>query len=215
METISQNDEQLNADDQTSESDRIRDILNFRDELLAREILACGVGKGDELLHFGSGFSENLIFSYISDLKLQNIVPDLSVSYTAVDVDKSKLEEIESMNSRLESPLDVHFYNESMQSFLDTDSKEFKWTLITGLFDTKLYEDKQFEFIDKIVNESLKRSSEGVILTFDAQKKVDDTYTVQHIISYIESVYSRYRVSRINEYNYVICINKYYHSITQ
>jgi hypothetical protein len=215
METISQNDEQLNTDDQTSESDRIRDILNFRDELLAREILACGVGKSDELLHLGSGFSENLIFSYISDLKLQNIVPDLSVSYTAVDVDKSKLEQIESMNSRLESPLDVHFYNESMQSFLDTDSKEFKWTLITGLFDTKLYEDKQFEFIDKIVNESLKRSSEGVILTFDAQKKVDDTYTVQHIISYIESVYSRYRVSRINEYNYVICINKYYHSITQ
>lgn len=207
METTSH---QVDSEIQTSNDDS---ILNFRDELLAREILGCGIGKTDRIVHFGSGFYDSLMFSYLSDLKSQNLIPGLEIEYTAVDIEDEKISKVKEINSNLDSPINVHLYNTTIQSFLDSNQSEFEWSIITGIFDKRLYGEKQFEFLDKILGETLKISTEGIIFTFDTQKENDDNYSIQHILSYIDSVYSRYKVSRINEFNYVICVNKYFHSI--
>lgn len=204
---------QMNSETESNQTKSVENILNFRDELLAREILSCGIGKSDKILHFGSGFSDSLFFSYLSDLKSQNLVPDLSVKYSAVDVEVGCLDKITELNSRLENPIDVELHNKSMQSFLDDNNADYEWTIITGIFNKNLYGENQFQFIDKMIAESIKISNEGVVFTFDIQDENDDSYSIQHIISYIDSVYTRYRISRINEKNYVICINKYFHSI--
>jgi len=191
-------------------------ILYFRDELLAREILSCGVGKSDKILHFGSGYSNNLLFSYISDLKSQKLIEDLSVIYHGVDVNEQSLEKIFSKNSNTENPLEIRLFNKSMQLFLDENEgdNQYKWTVITGIFDEKTYKENQFDFIDKMISESLKISEEGIICSFLIDEN-EENYNIQDIISYIDSVYSSYKISRLNEKNYVICIHKYYHSIIQ
>ena len=199
---------------QISQEQVMNDILNFRDQLLAREILSCGVGHLDSILHLGSGYSDNLVFTYLADLKAQNLVQDMAITYSAVDVDQNSLTRITDVNAKLEEPIEVNLYNQSAQLFLDENTNEFGWTIITGLFDKNQYGEQQFQFIDKILAECLKKTTEGVIFTVDTQTEIDDTtYTIQHIIAYVESTYSRYRINRINEYNYVICVNKYYHSI--
>lgn len=214
MESMETNQNTSEIEMQISQEQVMNDILNFRDQLLAREILSCGVGHLDSILHLGSGYSDNLVFTYLADLKAQNLVQDMAITYSAVDVDQNSLTRITDVNAKLEEPIEVNLYNQSAQLFLDENTNEFGWTIITGLFDKNQYGEQQFQFIDKILAECLKKTTEGVIFTVDTQKEIDDpTYTIQHIIAYIESTYSRYRINRINEYNYVICVNKYYHSI--
>lgn len=214
MESMETNQNTSEIEMQISQEQVMNDILNFRDQLLAREILSCGVGHLDSILHLGSGYSDNLVFTYLADLKAQNLVQDMAITYSAVDVDQNSLTRITDVNAKLEEPIEVNLYNQSAQLFLDENTNEFGWTIITGLFDKNQYGEQQFQFIDKILAECLKKTTEGVIFTVDTQTEIDDpTYTIQHIIAYIESTYSRYRINRINEYNYVICVNKYYHSI--
>lgn len=206
--------DQITSEESISQEQVMNDILNFRDQLLAREILSCGIGHLDSILHLGSGYSDSLVFTYLADLKSQNLVQGMDITYSAVDVDGVALDSITEINSRLEEPINVHLYNQPAQMFLDENVEQFGWTIITGLFDENQYGEQQFQFIDKILAESLKKTTEGVIFTIDTQKELDDTtYTIQHIIAYVESTYSRYRINRINEYNYVICVHKYYHSI--
>lgn len=206
--------DQITSEEAIPQEQVMNDILNFRDQLLAREILSCGIGHLDSILHLGSGYSDSLLFTYLVDLKSQNLVQGMDITYSAVDVDGAALDTVTEVNSRLEEPIKVHLYNQPAQVFLDENSEQFGWTIITGLFDENQYGEQQFQFIDKILAESLKKTTEGVIFTIDTQKELDDTtYTIQHIIAYVESTYSRYRINRINEYNYVICVHKYYHSI--
>ena len=204
----------METDDIKTESNSNEDILNFRDQLLVREVLSCGIGKEDKLLHLGAGFSDNLIFNYLVDLNTQGLISDLNLEYYAVDVNSEKLTELIKLNSETGDKFKLHTYNQSVQGFLGTVTEEYHWTLITGIFNEKLYGDKQIEFLDGVLSEALKYSTEGVIFNINLTDKLDDSYTIKHIISYIDSVYDRYKISRINEFDYIFCVNKYFHSIT-
>lgn len=189
-------------------------ILEFRDQLLSREILSCGVNVDHSILHFGAGYNNNMLYEYLSALVLNKMVESLSVRYIAVDPNEDKINKILELNNS--TNLDLVTKQTDMQTFLEENAAEYDWSIITGVFDKKLYGDQQFEFLDRIINEALKISKEGVIFTFDSSVYVpnqEPDYSVESIIAYIQNVYSRYRISKINEYNYVICINKYYHSI--
>jgi hypothetical protein len=189
------------------------EVLKFRDQLLSREILSNGVNTSHKVLHLGAGYIDSMIFRYIVDIKKNGLVDNLTLSYTAVDTEPIKINQISQINSEENTHLDVRLIADTAQSFLDSNTDEFDWTLITGLFNKNLYGDKQFEFLDKIIMESLKFSREGVIFTFDSSNENDENYSISNIINYVTSVYNRYRISRLNEENSVICIYKYYHSI--
>lgn len=210
-ETQSSNDETGSGN--IGEQPSFEEILKFRDQLFSREILSNGVNISDKVLHLGAGYLDSMIFRYIADIKRQGLVNDLTLSYTAVDIKPEKINQITTINSEENAHLDLRLINDTAQSFLDSNLDEFDWTLITGLFNKNLYDDKQFEFIDKIIMESLKFSREGVIFTFDSSTENGENYGISNIINYVTSVYNRYRISRLNEENYIISIYKYYHSI--
>jgi hypothetical protein len=197
-----------------SESENEEYILNqkIRNEIFSREILNCGVKKDDSILHLGSGFRNSSLFDYIFQLKSRSLVPDLDVKYTAVDVNSSKNEIISTANSELEHPLNVLTHTDSAQNYLDNNTLEYDWTIVSGLFDTIQYEDDQFNFIDKILGESLKYSKEGLIISIDSEKQNDKNY-IQDILTMIDESTPRYKISRLNEFDYIICIYKYFHSI--
>lgn len=208
METTLENEIDNNTPEQTDDFSK---ILGFRDQLLSREILSCGVNINHSVLHFGAGYNNSMLFEYLTEIVKNNLVEKLDVEYTAVDVNQDKINQISNLNDNV--GINLETYSVDMQTFLDENTKEFDWTIITGIFDKNLYDENQFHFIDKIVDESLKISKEGIIFTFDSSVENSEDYSIGGIIPYVESLYSRYRVSKINEFNYIICINKYYHSI--
>lgn len=204
METTLETENQ-NADKKVSE------ILGFRDQLLSREILSCGVNIDHSMLHFGAGYNNSMLFEYLTNIVTNSLVQELNVKYFPVDVNSEKINHIIDLNQT--SNIEIHPTTIDMQTYLDENRDEFDWTIITGIFDKNLYGENQFQFIDKIVSETLNISKEGVIFTFDSSVDTTDEYSIENIIQYVQSIYSRYKVSRINEHNYVICINKYFHSI--
>lgn len=192
------------------------DILGFRNQLLAKEILSSGVGHLDSILHLGAGSLDSTVFSFLADLKANNAVQGMDVKYNAVDVQQEALDKIATVNEKLAEPIYVNLHNVSAQEFLDNNSTEYTWTIISGIFDRNEYGEQQFQFVDKILAESLKVTTEGVIFTIDSRKQGDVFYySIEQIIAYIQSTYSRYRISRVNEYDYVFCVYKYYHSLVK
>jgi hypothetical protein len=207
-ENTESNDAQIVDEQQKQE-----EILRFRDQLLAREILSSGVNISDKIVHFGAGYKNQLIWDYLSAIKQQNLVQEMEVIYTAVDVDAEAITAISKKNAEEQTGIDLRLVNNTMQSFIDTNTDEFDWSIITGIFDTNLYGEEQFQFLDKIISSLLNYSKEGLIFTFDSSKEKDENYGISQIINYVSSLYNRYRINRINEENYIICIYKYYHSI--
>lgn len=189
------------------------DLIDFRNQLISREILSCGVGHLDSILHLGAGALDSSMFSFLADLKANNLVQDMAVQYNAVDVRQEVLDKISAINEKLVEPITVNLHNVSAQEFIDNNANEYNWTIITGLFDKNEYGEQQFQFVDKILAESLKVTTEAVIFTIDTRKQLDDLYySIGHIVGYVDSAYTRYRINRINEYDYVFCVYKYYHS---
>jgi len=201
------------TDSSIDEQQKQEEILRFRDQLLAREILSSGVNISDKIVHFGAGYKNQLVWDYLSAIKQQNLVQEMEVIYTAVDVDAEAIASISKKNAEEQTGIDLRLVNNTMQSFIDTNTDEFDWSIVTGIFDKNLYGDEQFQFLDKILASLLNYSKEGVIFTFDSSKEKDENYGISQIINYVSSLYNRYRINRINEENYIICIYKYYHSI--
>jgi len=217
VEEISSVEETEENTELTTDSDeqqqKQEEILRFRDQLLAREILSSGVNISDKIVHFGAGYKNQLIWDYLSAIKQQNLVQEMGVIYTAVDADPEAITAISKKNSDEQTGIDLRLVNNTMQAFIDSNTDEFDWSIVTGIFDKNLYGDEQFQFLDKIISSLLTSSKEGVIFTFDSSVEQSESYAISHIINYVSSLYNRYRINRINEENYIICIYKYYHSI--
>lgn len=205
---------QTDSEDFDSQYDEYEINQKIRNEILSREILNFGIKKEDSILHLGSGFRNSVLFDYMFQLKSKSLVNDLKIKYTSVDVNSDKNKIIFDKNNELEEPIDIVLYNGSAQDYLDNNTSEYDWVIITGLFDEILYGDKQFDFIDKVLSESLKNCKEGLILSFDLEKENNKQY-IEDIIFMIGDSSPKHKISRLNEFDYLICIYKYYHSIIQ
>ena len=97
--------EHLDEQNSAKTEEEIQNILKFRDQLLAREILSCGVGTSDKVVHFGSGYKNSLIWEYLTAIKNQNLISEFGLVYTAVDADAQKINDISKMNA--ENPIGI------------------------------------------------------------------------------------------------------------
>lgn len=188
--------------------------MDIENQILAREILTCGINTSDSVVHFGSGYKELMLYNYLLHLNSQNLIGDISLQYTSVDPEESVNQSIIDLGDTKSFGVKIETHTQSTQEFLDENGNTYDWSVITGLFDKNLYGDKQFQFLDRIIDSCFNISNQGVVFTFDVSKENDDTYTVRHIISYIESKFKRYRINKINEKFYVMCIYRHFYSST-
>lgn len=187
------------------------DLKYISDSFLCKEILGCGVTQNDQILHLGSGYKKSIIFNYFKNLKFTNLVDFKNMEYTIVDVNPNVIQEI--LNSNTDSIIDnLITHNQSAQSFLDENiNKIYDWTIITGIFDKNLYgANKQFDFLDKILTSCLMISRSGVIFTFDSSKNSTEEYNSKYIISYLESLFKIYSITKFDEFNYIFSIKQHY-----
>jgi hypothetical protein len=159
---------------------------------------------------------DGMLFTYISDLYNNGKLEDLDIKYTAIDVKENSVNFLREKNSELFQKIDFNSESKTIQDFIDENrnsESSYDWTVISGVFDKIKYGAEQFKFIDTILMESLNLSKFGVIFTFDGNKENSNNYNIRSINSYLDSSYGRYRITKMDDNIYVVCVFKYQYSI--
>jgi hypothetical protein len=170
---------------------------NEHDNELAKELIYCGIGQHESVLHFGACDSDLFLLETIDEF-------GLDIQYTAVDTK----EEIETLFSDFQPMEKTHQWitvNESMQEYIDNIGDErYNWTLITGVFDKPLYSERQYQFIDTVIRECL-NFSDNVIFTIKEQTTSVFKYSMLYLFQHFNTHSKKFTVKRLTEGKYIFC----------
>jgi hypothetical protein len=176
-----------------------KDQIDTRNEIINKSIISFGVEINQNIIHFGCGSRNKSFVKFISNNKM---------NYLGIDSSESVIKDCKEKINNLD------FDQITMQDFIDSiknSNRRCDWSIIDGILDRNLYGDHQYDWLDTIVRECLYFSEIGVIIVIDGKKTMDDeSYNPEFISAYIGSMYNRFIVSRLNEYQWIICIYKYY-----
>jgi hypothetical protein len=177
----------------------IKDKNNL-DYTMLQEIIYCGIGDGESVLHFGAYAYGNDFLKILEDL-------ELDISYTAVDT-KEEINTIFSDFKPSERNNPWVSVNESMQEFIDNiDYEKYHWTIITGVFDKPIYNDKQYVFIDMVIKSCL-NFSDNLVFTLDVKNTEEFEYNTGFLVLHLLSKYNKLTVKKLSEDKFIFCINK-------
>jgi hypothetical protein len=170
------------------------------DKNFAKDIIYCGIGQYESVLHFGACDNGLNFIKNLDEL-------GLDIQYTAVDVK----DEIQTIFSDFEPLERTHTWistQESMQEFIDNiDDQKYNWTIITGVFDKPLYSERQYQFIDTTIKSCLE-FSDNVILTIDENSSADFKYSMIYLFSHFTNAYDIVTVKKIDAGKYIFHITK-------
>jgi hypothetical protein len=170
--------------------------LNYK---LLQEIVYCGIGNSESVLHFGACTYGNDFLKILEEL-------DLDISYTAVDVDE-KIKTIFTDFNPSQRNYPWVSVEETMQEFIDNiDYEKYHWTVITGIFDKPIYADKQYVFIDMVIQSCLK-FTDNLIFTLDVKNTKEFEYNTGFLVLHLLSKYTKLTVKRLAEEKFIFCIN--------
>jgi hypothetical protein len=168
--------------------------------ILAKEIIYCGIGQYESVLHFGACDKDLFLLETLDEY-------GLDIQYTAVDP-KEEIETIFSRFQPMERTLPWISVNESMQEHIDniTDEK-YNWTILTGVFDKPIYSERQYQFIDTIIR-SCMEFSDNVIFTISEHPTPVYKYSMVYLFQHFTQLYNTVTVKKIYEGRYIFSITK-------
>ena len=168
------------------------------DNGFAKEIIYCGIGQYESLLHFGA-CDENLFFLPILDEF------GLDIQYTAVDV-KDEVKKLFTDFEPLERTNTWISHQESMQEFIDNmEDERYTWTLLTGVFNKPLYSERQYQFIDTVIKKCLE-FSDNVIFTINENADDSFKYSMIYLYSHFTNAFESVTVKKIGAGKYIFHI---------
>lgn len=166
---------------------------------ISREIIYCGIGNHESVLHFGA-CDKGLHFIKVLDEF------GLDVQYTAVDVD----DEVNTLFSDYEPMERTHPWisvQEPMQEFIDNnDGERYMWTLVTGIFDKPLYSERQYQFIDTVID-SCFAFSDNVIFTIKEQATPVFKYSMVYLFQHFNMQYRKVTVKKVEDGKYIFHVS--------
>lgn len=179
-------------------------MLNYEENdntNLSREIIYCGIGNYESVLHFGA-CDKGLHFIKVLDEL------GLDIQYTAVDAD----EEINQLFTNYEPSERTHVWistQESMQEFIDNmEGERYEWTLITGIFDKPVYSERQYQFIDTVIQKCFE-FSDNVIFTISEQPTPVYKYSIVYLFQHFNQLYPKVTVKKVEDGKYVFHLNNF------
>lgn len=167
---------------------------------VSEEVLNLGVTLGDKILHVGACDSNvNLIEGFEKK--------GVHVFYLGVDVK----EEIKELGEKYKDIDHYSFIQQPIQELIDEEladqygAKVFNYTILTGIFNKPIYEDRHYLFISTLIDRCMK-FSETVIFTLDTTRYNEYNYSVLYVINNILNMYDSVIVKKIKKNNYIFCI---------
>ena len=91
--------------------------MDIENQILAREILTCGINTSDSVVHFGSGYKELMLYNYLLHLNSQNLIGDISLQYTSVDPEESVNRSITDLGDTKSFGVKIETHTQSTQEF--------------------------------------------------------------------------------------------------
>jgi hypothetical protein len=169
-----------------------------KDNMVAKEIIYCGVGNNESVLHFGA-CDKDLFFLETLDEH------GLDIQYTAVDVK----EEINTLFTRFQPMERTHLWisvEESMQAYIDDiENERYNWTILTGVFDKPIYSERQYQFIDTVIR-SCSEFSDNIIFTISEQPTPIYKYSMVYLFQHFNQLFNKVTVKKIEEGKYIFCL---------
>lgn len=165
---------------------------------LAKEILYCGIGNHESVLHFGACDTDLYFLETLDE-------HELDIQYTAVDVK----EEINTLLTRFQPIERTHTWitvEESMQEFIDNiESERYTWTILTGVFDKPIYSERQYQFIDTVIR-SCSNFSDNVLFTITENPTPIYKYSIVYLFQHFNQLFNKVTVKKIEEGKYIFCL---------
>jgi len=166
---------------------------------VAEEIIYCGIGMNESVLHFGA-CDKDLFFLETLDEH------GLDIQYTAVDVK----EEINTLFTRFQPVERTHTWitvEESMQEFIDNiEDERYTWTLLTGIFDKPIYSERQYQFIDTVIR-SCVNFSDNIVFTISEQPTPEYKYSIVYLFQHFNQLFNKVTIKKVEEGKYIFCLN--------
>lgn len=164
------------------------------------EILRFGITSGDKILHVGvceKGLNLIQEFEKVG----------IDIFYLGIDVK----DEIKELGETYKEVDHYSFIQQPVQQFIDEELSDqygatvFNYTIITGIFNKPIYEDRHYLFISTLVDRCMK-FSDRVIFTLDTSKYNQYNYSVLYIINNILNMYDSAMVKKLRKDSYIFCI---------
>jgi hypothetical protein len=175
---------------------------------LIDEIIKCGIDSDSSVIHFGSGYKNG---KFLSDLSQRNLIE----KYVGIESESERINTTVDSLIKIGSPEKFkNILNITMQDYIVDNNETYDFAVITGIFDKQLYGDEQFQFVHSVINEMFNFVEDSVIFTYNALENQEETYNIHYMNGYIQNNYNRFSILKINENEYLYCINKYYLSYT-
>ncbi len=187
----------------------VMDELKNNYSVMAREIIYCGIGMDESVLHFGACDNDLNFIETVDQL-------DLDIQYTAVDVKES----VQTLFTDYQPSQKTYPWitvNVPMQEFIDDiGDQRYNWTILTGVFDKPLYSERQYQFLDTVIS-SCFDFSDNVLFTikeepiFNNENSMEPYFqsSVLYLFSQIIGVYPKATIKKVEEGRYIFCISRF------
>jgi hypothetical protein len=167
---------------------------------LAREIIFCGIGPYESVLHFGACDNELNFIKQLDELQLD-------IQYTAVD-SKDEVKTFFTDFEPMERTMPWISVQESMQEHIDNiDDERYNWTLITGVFDKPIYSERQYQYIDTVIKECF-NFSDNVIFTLKETFSETFQYSMLYLFSHLVAEYETVTAKKLKDDQFIFHVTK-------
>jgi len=169
------------------------------DDEISREILYCGIGNHESVLHFGACDTDLFFLETLDE-------HELDIQYTGVDVK----EEINTIFTKFQPMERTHQWisvEESMQEYIDNiEDERYNWTLLTGIFDKPIYSERQYQFIDTVIS-SCSEFSDNIIFTISENPTPIFKYSIVYLFQHFNQLFNKVIVKKIEDGKYIFCLS--------
>jgi hypothetical protein len=167
---------------------------------LAREIIFCGIGPYESVLHFGACDNELNFIKQLDELQLD-------VQYTAVD-SKDEVKTFFTDFEPMERTMPWISVQESMQEHIDNiEDERYNWTIITGVFDKPIYSERQYQYIDTVIKECF-NFSDNVIFTLKETFSETFQYSMLYLFSHLVAEYETVTAKKLKDDQFIFHVTK-------
>lgn len=162
------------------------------------EIVNCGILEEDSVVNFGAGdsngeFLETLL-QYNGFFEKERI--------KAIEPDSKKIKNLTKKFTNQE----IEFFETSLQSYLDSEPSFSDWIVITGVFDKHLYGEHQHDYVESVLENSIRIANKGVIFSIRKTLSSEFRYSIILLFNSFIEKYDKVTIKKIDNDNFIFCI---------
>lgn len=164
------------------------------------EIVNCGILEEDSVVNFGAGHKDG---QFLETLLEYNGTFQKGL-VKAVDPDPKK---IKTLTKKFKDE-NLEFFETSLQSYIDNEPEKSDWIVLSGVFNSYLYGENQYDYVKAVIENCLPLSNKGIIVSIKENISEEFSYSMLFFFIYLDHTYGRFTYKKVLDGNHIFCIFK-------